>query len=318
MKTDLEEIAPRSTATAGKHLNMIKIKKILVPLDFSRGSMEAYDYAVSLAKKFNAQVEVAHVQLPDEACSVPGAGHLMRECAEAATFVQQRLGQLKPERPAHFWPENCHIRTGQPYQQICRLASEQNIDLIVLGSRGNTGLKRVFLGSTAERVVRFAPCPVLVVRRWKRGDFRIRKILVPSDFSQCAMAGQMYGALWAKRFDAKLRLLYVLFPPAPVLIDRIATNLPTEQTGIPTETKLEMEALTKLDFMEGVKSERKIKIGYATDVICAETDDVDLVVISTHGRSGFQHALMGSVAEQVVRYADCPVLVVPSSHALSW
>ncbi len=88
----------------------------------------------------------------------------------------------------------------------------------------------------------------------------MRQILVPTDFSQCAMAGLIYGALWAKSFAAKLRLLYVLFPAAPVLIDRVATNLPTEQMGVPMDTQLEMEALAKLDILKGVKCESKLKL----------------------------------------------------------
>ncbi len=293
----------------------IKIKKILVPLDFSPGSMEAFDCATLLAKQFEAEIQLTHIQLPDEACAVPGAGHLIRECAEAATLIHKKLEYLVTERPRPAWPENCHIRVGHPYEEICKLARELDVDLIVLGSRGNTGLKRVFLGSTAERVVRFAPCPVLVVRRRKMAKSGIRKILVPTDFSQCAMAGTMYGALWARTLDAKLRLFYVLYPAAPVLIDRIATNLP-EQIGIPADVELEMKALTQLDLMQGIKCESRIKIGYPVGAICAESDDVDLVIISTHGRTGFKHALMGSVAEQVVRYAECPVLVVPSTCAL--
>lgn len=279
--------------------------------------MEAFDYARFLAKRFDAEIHLTHIHLPDEACAVPGAGHIIRECAETAALIHKKLKYLEPERPPEFWPQNCHVRVGHPYEEICKLAGELNADLIVLGSRGNTGLKRIFLGSTAERVVRFAPCPALVVRGGKPAKSGIRKILVPTDFSECAMVGLMYGALWAKTFDARLKLLYVLCPAAPVLIDRIATNLPSEQMSIPADTKLEMEALTKLDFMEGVTSEPKIRVGHPIDAICGESDDVDLVVISTHGRTGFKHALLGSVAEQVVRYAECPVLIAPSHCATS-
>ena len=146
----------------------ISVKNILVPLDFSRASMRALDYATALAEQFKAQIHLVHVQMPDEACAVPGGGHLMRECAESVTFLHEKLAGIKTERPPQFWPENCHIRTGHAYEEICDLARELNIDLIVLASRGNTGLKRLVLGSTAERVVRFSPCPVLVVRERRR------------------------------------------------------------------------------------------------------------------------------------------------------
>jgi len=306
----------RERAVLDSHCGaQIKIKNILVPLDFSRGSMQAFDYAISLAKQFNAEIQLAHVQIADEACAVPNAGHLIRECAEAATLLREKLEGQEPRPP--FWPENCHIRTGRPYEQICKLALELGVDLIVLGSRGHTGLKRVLLGSTAERVARFSPCPVLVARKFKQGEFRLRRILVPTDFSQCAIAGLSYAALWAKTFNAKLSLFHVVPPVVPVLIDRVAANLPSVTRGIPADTNLEMEALIQLDFLTGTKCEPRIKIGYAVDTICSETANVDLVVMSTHGRSGLKRALIGSVAEQVVRYADCPVLVVPSQCALS-
>lgn len=294
----------------------IKIKTILVPLDFSRPSMEALNYAAELARSFAATVHLLHVTPSDEEASA-GAAHLMRQTAELLMSAREKLAKAHENHLASFWPANGHVRSGQPFHEICQQAREIGADLIVLATRGHSGLKRVLLGSTAERVVRFAPCPVLVVRRWRRGNLGVRRIMVPTDFSQRAMAGLIYGAFWAKSFAAKLRLLYVLFPAAPVLIDRVATNLPTEQMGVPMDTQLEMAGLTKLELLKGVKCESQIKIGYPVDAICGETKNVDLVVISTHGRSGFKHALLGSVSEQIVRYAECPVLVVPSSCGTS-
>ncbi len=325
MKTVLQEIPVKEkTATPSKKATaaLLNIKTILVPMDFSRASAIAVTYAVSIAQKFGAAIHLLHVMAEDESARA-GTAHLMRETGESIEFLSEKLRKVHQEHVPSFWPKNCHVLTGRPYQEICRQAREINADLIVLGTRGNTGLTRVLLGSTAERVVRFAPCPVYVARsaqleadpdakpRFSGDDVTIRQILVPTDFSQCAMAGLMYGALWAKAFDAKLRLLFVLFPAAPVLVDRIAMNLPTDAMTAPADTRLEMEALAQIDILKGVKCEPKIRFGYATDTICAEADDADLVVISTHGRSGFKHALMGSVAEQVVRYARCSVLAVP-------
>ena len=150
-------------------------------------------------------------------------------CANArnqSLFCTKNLREFKPKHRPQFWPENCHVRTGHAYEEICNLARELKIDLIVLASRGNTGLKRIVLGSTAERVVRFSPCPVLVVRQRKRKGtvdlglvtsgkkFRIRKILAPVDFSQCSMAGAMYAAFLSKIFGAKLCLFHAVQLPA--------------------------------------------------------------------------------------------------------
>jgi nucleotide-binding universal stress UspA family protein len=335
-KTDRAAIKSKSREVSGAPIASdlqasISVKSILVPLDFSRASMQALDYATALAEQLKAQIHLVHVQMPDEACAVPGAGHLMRECAEAVTFLHEKLAGIKTERRPQFWPENCHIRAGRDYEEICNLARELNIDLIVLASRGNTGLKRLVLGSTAERVVRFSPCPVLVVRERKRKrnvdlglvtsgkKFRVRKILAPVDFSQCSMAGAMYAAFLSKSFGAKLFLFHAVQQPAPVVVDRASTNLSSVDSLNLKNARLDMEAFSKLDFLRDVKRAVEVRTGYPIDEICGEAKepDIDLVVISTHGRSGFDRLLLGSVAEHVVRYAACPVLVVPSRCSTS-
>ena len=309
----------------------IAIKSILVPLDFSRAAMQALDYATQLAEQFGAQIHLMHVQMSDETLAAPGAGHLMRECAESVAFLRGKLGAIQPDRPPLFWPENCHIRMGRPYEEICELARELNVDLVVLASRGNSGLKRVFLGSTAERVVRFAPCPVLVVRQRKRRGgyplgllttkktFPIRKILAPVDFSPCSMAGAMYAAFLARTLKANLCLFHGVQLPAPAVIDRMPADLLGKGDEDLAQARLDLEGLAKLDFFDDVKCATEIRTGNVVEQICAETrrPDVDLAVVSTHGRTGFNRMLLGSVAEQVVRYAECPVLVVPSRCSIS-
>ena len=339
MKTTLEENKLRtirrgaepSGALARNAQFPVKIKTILVPLDFSRASMQVVSYAVSFAKKFGATLHLLYVSPPDEASAIPGAGHLLRECGEAVALAHERLAGVQQKHARAFWPENCHVRNGHPYREIGALAREIEADLIVLATRGHTGLKRVLLGSTAERVVRFAPCPVLVVRERKRKggvplglvttnrELAIRKILVPVDFSECAITGAMYAALLAKTFDAKLQLFHAVRPPVPVVLDRVTANMSGQDKISLANAREEMQALTKLDFMRDVRYETEIRTGHAVDEICAAASrpDVDLLVTSTHGRTGFNRALLGSVAEQVVRYAESPVMIVPSRCAIT-
>ena len=144
-----------------------KIERILVPLDFSPASMEALDYAVWLAKQFRAAIHLVHVYPPDEA-SAPGAGHLLFESAQAIERLNEELTGIHRKHVPTFRPDNCHIRGGRPYEEIVRVAREIDADLIVLSTRGYSGLKHLLLGSTAERVVRNAPCPVLVARKRKQ------------------------------------------------------------------------------------------------------------------------------------------------------
>jgi nucleotide-binding universal stress UspA family protein len=144
-----------------------KIEKILVPLDFSRASMEALDYAVWMAKQFRAAIHLVHVYPPDEA-STPGAGHLLFESAEAIERLNEELTGIHRKHVPTFRQKNCHIRGGRPHEEIVRVAREIDADLIALSTRGHSGLKHLLLGSTAERVVRSAPCPVLVTRKRKQ------------------------------------------------------------------------------------------------------------------------------------------------------
>ena len=304
----------------------LKIEKILMPLDFSRASVKALDYAVWLAKHFRAAIHLVHIYPPDEASSVPGAGHLLFQSAEAIDRLNEELAGIHQKHVPTFRPENCHIRGGQPYQEIVLLAREIDADLIVLATRGYSGLKHLLLGSTAERVVRSAPCPVLVTRKSKqrgkasREALAIRTILVPTDFSQCSLAGTEYAAFLAKKLNATLRLFHAMYPYTNyVFVDRAGVRLSGLAEAVEETARQEMDALKQMDFLRGLTVKTDLLPGLAVDEICAAAGepDVDLIVTSTHGRTGLKHALIGSVAEHVVRYAGRPVLVVPSRHVES-
>jgi nucleotide-binding universal stress UspA family protein len=303
-----------------------KIEKILVPLDLSLASMEALDYAVWLAKQFRAAIHLMHVYPPDEASSVPGAAHLLLQSAEVIERLNEELTGIHRKHVPTFCPENCHIRGGRPREEIVRVAREIGADLIVLSTRGYSGLKHLLLGSTAERVVRNAPCPVLVARKRKqrskatREAFGIRTILVPTDFSRCSLAGTEYAAFLARKFGAILRLFHAMYPYTNyVFVDRTGVRLSGLAEAVEETARQEMNALKQMDFLRGLIAEADLLPGPAVDEICtaAGSPDVDLIVISTHGRTGLKHALIGSVAEHVVRYADRPVLIVPSHDANS-
>ena len=301
-----------------------KIERILVPLDFSRASVEALDYAVWLAKQFHAAIHLVHVYPPDEASSIPGAAHILLQSAEAIERLNEELTGIHQKHVPTFRPESCHIRAGRPYEVIVGLAREINADMIALSTRGHSGLKHLLLGSTAERIVRNGPCPVLVVRKRKQKSkaatksFAIRTILVPTDFSQCSLSGTKYAALLARKLGATLRLFHAIYPYTNyVFVDRAGVRVSGLAEAVEETARQEMDALKQMDFLRGLKVETEILPGAAVDEICAAggEPDVDLIVTSTHGRTGLKHALIGSVAEHVVRYAERPVLIVPSRHA---
>ncbi|MEY4199861.1 MAG: hypothetical protein RLZZ265_1601 [Verrucomicrobiota bacterium] len=149
--------------------SFLRLKKILVPVDFSEFSKKAVHYAVRFAEQFSADVVLVHVVEPvryPESVIIPPE----MEEANQARLKQARKSLTafaRKEIPAELARE-CVVHFGVPFEEITKTAKELDTDLIVIGTHGNTGLKHLFLGSTAERVVRLAPCPVLTVREQER------------------------------------------------------------------------------------------------------------------------------------------------------
>lgn len=135
-----------------------RLLRILVPLDFSGKSRQALRYAVPLAQKFSARIHLVHV-LPD-----PGKADKSQLIRERLAALK-RLGQMSAQLlPARLRAENA-VLSGKPADAILALVASQAIDLIVLTTKGRSGLKRALVGSTAEQIMRHAPCPVMSVRR---------------------------------------------------------------------------------------------------------------------------------------------------------
>jgi nucleotide-binding universal stress UspA family protein len=150
---------PTPADSAGQESPAVfSLKKILVPVDFSECSKKGLQYAVRFARQFEAELTLLHVvpRYP----AVPEMGPIDVET------VQDGRTQLEVVRLTIGDLATCRtlLRTGTPHMEIVEVAKEQSIDLIILATHGHKGLTRAILGSTAERVVRHAPCPVMVVR----------------------------------------------------------------------------------------------------------------------------------------------------------
>lgn len=143
----------------------MQLKKILVPYDFSDHSKEALDWALELAEKWQARVELMHVvHILPPVVDIPNDMYADVERGQIAA-AQQRLEGIRTEKThASRVTIAIHVQRGVPFQAICEYAETHQADLIVMGSHGRTGLSHVFIGSVAERVIRHARCPVLVTK----------------------------------------------------------------------------------------------------------------------------------------------------------
>ena len=147
----------------------LRVKSILVPLDFSPPSMNALQYAAAFARQFKAKLTLVHVvepvATPDFAASFPLVmenDKVMAECKRHLERVVKDL-QIEPKLT-----ERTLVRQGRSFHEIAEAARTLKADLIIISTHGYSGLKHALLGSTTERVVRHAPCPVLVVREHER------------------------------------------------------------------------------------------------------------------------------------------------------
>ena len=286
----------------------LNLQRILVPVDFSGPSELALRYATAFAARFGGKIALVHViesgRLVGELSeSDTGMTEIPRRVEEQLCMLASRSGE-----PALFDKVEC--APAGHLSKIGQAASGLGSGLIVISTHGYTGLDYVLLGGTAERVIRHAPCPVLVVRRQNGRMPEPKKILVPVDFSPASLDGLRYALALARPFDATLTALHVVEPLEPMA--RLEVDVDAHERKLREGVKLRLEDLhLEVDepagafdtlFREGTS--------YHEIVGIAQRGDFDLIVMASLGRSGLVDMLLGSTAERVVRHAPCPVLVV--------
>jgi nucleotide-binding universal stress UspA family protein len=153
---------------------VITLKKILVPIDFSGHSRSALQYAISFARQFRARIDLLYVVEPtiypaDFSFGQVGFPNIEEELRKRAA---NELESLMRNDIAGRVPATKTIRSGRPFYEINQYAKEQRIDIIIIATHGHSGMEQILFGSTAEKVVRGAPCPVLVVRSGEKGFVR--------------------------------------------------------------------------------------------------------------------------------------------------
>ena len=156
---------PSSPKSPGRS-DIAGLKRILVPIDFSEFSKHALRYAISYAKKFQAELVLIYVVEPtvypaDFSFGQVGVPGLEQELRQKGRV---ELDRLVGEQIAGEVPARAFVRTGKAFLEIIKAAAEENADLIIIATHGHTGVEHLLFGSTAEKVIRKAGCPVLVVR----------------------------------------------------------------------------------------------------------------------------------------------------------
>ena len=295
--------------------------RILLATDGSQGAAVAEAYACALAQSWGATLTVINVLEfppglnPEYPVNRLYLGELMKQ-------TTRELVDLKARATDRGIPVRTRIATGIPSEEVLAAAAAEDPDLIVVGTRGKTGLSHVVLGSTAERIIRTAPCPVLAVRTEGHGEQQsgsgqrdpavLDRILVPVDFSDCSLEALEYAVVVAQRAKASVTLIHVLEPVLYGLDFTLPHVTKREQMRDAINARLSgvVSALAAVQ----VKSDYLVRGGLPGDSIldAARSQSADMIIMGTHGRRGLSHAFYGSVVESVLRKSQCPVLAVRS------
>jgi len=294
------------TLEAGKR---IALKNILFATDFSPYSNGALTYALAIARQYGAKLYGAHV-LPsgDYIFVAPDAwpGYAQQEeklQQEAAARLEEQIRGV---------PHEVLSGVGAVWNVLSRLIGEHEIDLLVVGTHGRTGARKLLMGSVAEKIFRQAACPVLSVGPSvsckPTGEIQFQKILLATDFGEESLAALQYAISLAEENQAQLALLHVVREPAAGIsdLDAMRASLMRRlQKIVPPEAEswCRVECLVEVG---GPPAERIVEI--ATD---RAADLLVLGVRPTRGVSVVTH-LAYTTAQHVVAQASCPVLTVRS------
>lgn len=285
---------------------MSLINSILVCHDFSEPSQKALNYALKYAVAFGAQVHVYHALSDMEAYfglqTVPFGTDLLKNTQD---LMDKQVAQAKGGAQI---PLQTEVETGPPKSLVIKKINDMKPDLVILGTHGRSGVKRFVMGSFAESLVRHSTRPLMLVR--DNAPWPVKKILLPIEFGPDAETTVRMGSEVAKSLGASLHLFHALTLPD---FFAIAGTLPeNKQTDFMNEIRNKAnEELTKLiKAHQTTQMTSAIGVGSIVEEIASEAKKTgcDLVIIPTHARHGMSHFLYGSTAEQILRYAPCPVM----------
>jgi nucleotide-binding universal stress UspA family protein len=289
---------------------MIRLTNILVAVDFSPVSERALEYAISLARRYEARILLAHVITSDT--NVMAAPELMARTYESEVrSAEERMGEILISGRLRGLPHVMLIEHGSLWPTIEALISQHQIDLVVVGTQGTGGLQKMLLGSGAEQIFRQAKCPVLSVGPGVKGELprevEFKNILFATDFGLGAEREAAYAFSFAQEHQANLTLLHVVTH---------ADDYSEQGLGLKREAIThELAELVPVGGEIWCKPEFRMRLGEPVEEILQVAIEMkaDLIVIGAQHRKGLAAGhVPNSIAYKVVCGAPCPVLTVRS------
>ena len=283
----------------------ISIKNILVATDLSDTSEKALRAAGRIAKRYSAEVVIAHIIEPSvpTVISLDGTDdvgdYIRHDASEKLASLQMLMGDIDT---------SVILREGPIWDELLRIIQERHIDLMVLGTHGASGIEKFALGSVAEEIFRRASCPVLTVGpRAGAGDGAVadlRSIVYPTDFSSQSLEALPYALSLAAEHHAELTLINVM--------QKFKAYTPVERTMAGDQCKNQLQKLVAEEGGAWTAPNYQVAYGDPAEAILevVRQKAADLVVLGVRQDSGFARFLPWSVASKIVRQAPCPVLTI--------
>jgi nucleotide-binding universal stress UspA family protein len=291
----------------------MQLKSILCPIDFSDFSAAAFQHALSLAEYYKARIVALHIV---ELWRYPFADYAAHE-ADYAKFSRAlseggevQLQQFVKEHAAGGLQPELVVHQGNAANDILSFVQEQNMEAIVMGTHGRRGFDRLVLGSTTDRVIRKAACPVLVVSSASHKDLsmdpegrhRLSRILYCTDFSNNSEQARGYAISLAAEYGAELTFLHVA--------ERVSDLARAE--AIIAERTQELDKLVSEAERKSLNVKAAVTFGkpYEEIVRHATETQASLIIMTARGGDAVDRAVFGSTTYRVIQFGPCPVLAV--------
>ncbi len=301
----------------------MSFNRILVPLDGSELAEQAIPFARAVARDTGTLI---YAQVVPKAEAIHGlTGGTVASASEVGTmFEQTATGDL--DKAAQRWQGiapnyETVIGVGDPSESILQLAKMRNCDLIVIASHGRGALGRWTFGSVADRLTRTSDLPVLIIRprdvNVEHGAIpSFSRILLPTDGSALSRSAVDEAAALGKHLGQEVVLVRAVFPEAELAptagFDAVYAPEIYEElsNSLEEDARKSLDATAQMVRDEGAEVAIQLMHGPAAQTIESIARPDDIIVMTSHGRSGFKRWLIGSVAEKLVRTAPCPVMLV--------
>lgn len=279
------------------------MKKILIPTDFSEFADKALQTAVSIAQKTKAEIILLNANEMAVA-AMPIAEYYYYDKEKEQSYLRmvneslnKTLQKIASEMDLGDVQVSTLVESGLLVDVVEEVCNRENIDLVVMGTQGATGMKEMLIGSNTEKVVRNAPCPVLAIPN--KVAYEFKTIVFPTTLRPDQEKAFQKLAQMRNVFNGKIHLLYLNNP----------ANLPDETAIEERKNQLLSQAgLQNADVFvsqQNVFDEENAILEFARQV------QADLIVMATHQRKGLAHLFLGSITEDTINHSEIPVLAIP-------